>query len=123
MHHAIVWQRVEGALVFLAGLALFWHVDSGLQWWAALLIFFSPDLAFLGYVLGPRYGAAFYNAAHIYALGIVLLTIGTVVSMPPLIGVGALVLAHSGFDRMLGYGLKSPDSFSITHLGRIGQVK
>lgn len=34
---------------------------------------------------------------------------------------GALWLAHSGFDRMLGYGLKSPEGFSITHLGRIGR--
>lgn len=123
MQYAVIWQRVEGALVFLAGLALFWHADSSLQWWAALLIFFSPDLTFLGYILGPRYGAAFYNAAHIYALGIAILTLGIVTAMPPLVGVGALLLAHSGFDRMLGYGLKSPESFSITHLGRIGQAK
>jgi hypothetical protein len=40
---------------------------------------------------------------------------------PLLVVLGALWLAHSGFDRMLGYGLKSPDGFSFTHLGRIGK--
>lgn len=30
-------------------------------------------------------------------------------------------LAHAGFDRMLGYGLKSPEGFTVTHLGTIGR--
>jgi hypothetical protein len=30
-------------------------------------------------------------------------------------------VAHIGFDRMLGYGLKYPTAFSDTHLGRIGR--
>lgn len=32
------------------------------------------------------------------------------------------MLAHSSLDRVLGYGLKYPDSFSHTHLGRIGRT-
>jgi hypothetical protein len=35
--------------------------------------------------------------------------------------VGALWFAHAGFDRLLGYGLKSPEGFSFTHLGQIGK--
>ena len=32
-------------------------------------------------------------------------------------------LAHIGFDRAIGYGLKYPSDFRDTHLGRIGQAK
>lgn len=38
---------------------------------------------------------------------------------PPL----ALIWAGNiGFDRMLGFGLKYPQGFGYTHLGRIGAV-
>jgi len=30
-------------------------------------------------------------------------------------------LAHIGFDRALGYGLKYASGFGFTHLGRIGK--
>jgi Domain of unknown function (DUF4260) len=32
-------------------------------------------------------------------------------------------LAHIGFDRALGYGLKYEVGFSFTHLGRVGKTK
>ena len=31
-------------------------------------------------------------------------------------------LAHIGFDRALGYGLKYASGFGFTHLGRIGKA-
>ncbi|HTE67028.1 MAG TPA: DUF4260 family protein, partial [Candidatus Binatia bacterium] len=34
---------------------------------------------------------------------------------------GAIVFAHVGMDRTLGYGLKLPTDFRDTHLGRIGR--
>jgi hypothetical protein len=34
---------------------------------------------------------------------------------------GIVLFGHSAFDRILGYGLKYPDSFNNTHLGRIGK--
>lgn len=120
---AIRWQRFEGALLFAAGLALFWQLPGTLPLWAAFLIFFVPDLSFLGYLAGPRAGAFCYNAVHIYAFGGVCLAIGLIISVPLLAALGALWLAHSGFDRMLGYGLKSPEGFGVTHLGRIGKSR
>ena len=40
----------------------------------------------------------------------------------PLAVAAALILAgHIGFDRMLGYGLKYPDAFGHTHLGKLGK--
>ena len=115
------WQRIEGALVFLAGLSVYLFVANVLPWWAAILLFFAPDLSFAAYALGDRFGAAVYNAAHIYGLGAVLIAAGLVLGAAMPLALGALWLAHSGFDRMLGHGHKSPAGFAITHLGRIGR--
>lgn len=117
---AVNWQRFEGGLIFLSGLLIYWQYADLMPWWAAVLVFFAPDLSFAGYAFGARVGSLVYNAVHIYALGAVLIALGLFGSMPMLVGLGALWLAHSGFDRMLGYGLKSAEGFSFTHLGRIG---
>tara|TARA_R110002051_G_scaffold141578_1_gene214778 strand:- start:24655 stop:25017 length:363 start_codon:yes stop_codon:yes gene_type:complete len=116
------WQKVEGALIFIVSIGLFTYIDNGLSWWMALLIFFAPDLSFAGYLLKKKVGAFCYNFAHIYALGAVLFMIGITQNMPQLGAVGALWLGHSGFDRMLGYGLKTDEGFAFTHLGKIGKI-
>jgi hypothetical protein len=100
---------------------LFWRAYFDFTWWAALVTFFAPDLSILGYVLGPRVGANCYNTVHLYAFGAALLAAGLIGSIPHLAAIGALWLAHAGFDRMLGYGLKSPQGFTFTHLGIIGR--
>ncbi|HVE22224.1 MAG TPA: DUF4260 domain-containing protein [Acidocella sp.] len=121
MVRAVLWQRVEGLIIFAVGLLLFWHWNNTMSWWGALLVFFAPDLSLFGYLLGQRTGASFYNMVHVYAFGAVALAIGLVMPLPLFVLLGALWLAHSGFDRMLGYGLKLPEGFSFTHLGRIGK--
>lgn len=118
---AVLWQRVEGALLFATGILLFWRGGHDFSVWQALLIFFVPDLSMLGYALGPKVGAFCYNTVHVYALGASLLAAGLIGSLPDLAAIGALWLAHSGFDRMLGYGLKSAQGFAFTHLGKIGR--
>lgn len=123
MPKLILWQRVEGLLVFVAGLALFWQLGGDLPWWAAIALFFAPDLSFLAYAMGPRIGALVYNGVHIYGFGAALLALGLVAAIPLLAELGALWLAHSGFDRLFGYGLKSDEGFSVTHLGRIGKAR
>ncbi|MHA6688957.1 DUF4260 domain-containing protein [Devosia sp. A449] len=117
----VIWQRFEGALVLVGALVLFWQLDSGWAWWLAIPVFFAPDLSFLAYAFGPRVGAVGYNIVHIYGFGLVLLAAGSVFAVPALAACGALFLAHAGFDRMLGYGLKALEGFSLTHLGRIGK--
>ena len=92
-----------------------------MSWWVALLIFFAPDLSFIGHVLGARRGAFVYNVAHIYAFGTAFLASGLAFAIPILATVGALWLAHAGFDRLFGYRLKSPVGFSFTHLVQIGK--
>jgi Domain of unknown function (DUF4260) len=111
--------RLEGAAVFAAAAALYAH--AGLSWplFAALIL--APDLAMLGYLLGPRLGAGAYNVAHTYALALPLALAGVFMGRPAVLAVGLIWVAHIGFDRALGYGLKYPSGFGDTHLGCIGR--
>ena len=113
------WLRAEGAAAFAAGLAGFLFL--GLPWWAFALLLIVPDISMVGYVRGPRLGAILYNVAHDLATGVAIAGIGLVIGSGPVAAAGAILVAHSGMDRIAGYGLKFPDSFHDTHLGRIGR--
>lgn len=73
-----------------------------------------------GYLAGNKTGAWIYNLAHTYAAALTLLAIGLVTDHRAFFGVGLIWCAHIGFDRVMGYGLKSPEGFRFTHLGKIG---
>jgi hypothetical protein len=121
----ILWQRIEGALVFVAMLVVLISIDASSSFaplWVMALLFFAPDLSFVGYLAGPRIGAAVYNLVHLYGFGIALIGLGFLAGPNlDLVILGMLWAAHAGFDRMLGYGLKEPTAFTDTHLGRIGR--
>lgn len=95
--------------------------NEELAWWAAFLWFFAPDLSFAAYLAGARVGALGYNAVHVYGFGVAVIAGGLIFGCPLAVALGWLWLGHSGFDRMLGYGLKLPSGFQDTHLGRIGK--
>ena len=118
--NTIVWQRIEAAIVLGAAIVLFAYLDHSLPWWLAVILFFVPDVSFAGYALGPRVGAVVYNLVHVYALGMVLLAVGFAMGSETVAALGALWMGHAGLDRMLGFGLKSPEGFKLTHLGPIG---
>ena len=44
---------------------------------------------------------------------------GAVGDWPVVVAIGLVWLAHIGFDRVLGYGLKYPEGFKETHLQRV----
>ncbi len=121
MKSEILWQRVEAALIFLTGIWVYDSLGGGLAWWLLLPVFFAPDLAFAAYLCGPRFGAFCYNLVHFYGFGLLLLVLGSLTGSTLLMLLGALWFAHSGFDGMLGYGLKTADGFQHTHLGMIGR--
>lgn len=110
--------RLEG-LMLLAGMMLLYAL-SGESWWLFAILFLAPDLSFAGYLAGPRIGAIVYNAAHSYLAPTALMMAGFALAFPLALAVGTIWLAHIGFDRALGYGLKYPAGFGFTHLGRIG---
>lgn len=111
--------RLEGAVVLLAALAAYAHLGGSWGWFAAL--FLVPDLTLLGYLAGPRVGAALYNAGHSYLAPALLAAVALAVTGPGVALSGALIwVAHIGFDRMAGYGLKYGGRFADTHLGVVG---
>lgn len=106
--------RLEGAALFAGAVLLSWHGDYSWLWFA--LLFFAPDLAMVGYLGGPAIGAAAYNAVHATVLPIALATFGVLAGEEFGVAVALTWLAHIGFDRLLGYGLKHAEGFKITHL-------
>lgn len=120
-------QRVEGGAGAALAMAATITITPGL-WWFPLALFLAFDLSMVGYARSTALGAALYNAVHTYVWPTVL---GGAALLANLSAPGAarwlalVALAwafHVGVDRALGYGLKLPDAFTHTHLGRIGRT-
>jgi hypothetical protein len=103
-------------------LAVFVFAHLPFAWWVLPATFLLPDLSMLGYLAGPRVGAASYNLAHHKALAIAVGVAGWALGLPALTLAGTVLLFHSAFDRLLGYGLKYATGFQDTHLGRVGKA-
>jgi Domain of unknown function (DUF4260) len=118
----ILLQRLEGLVLFLASIyAIYAWIVLGGAWWLFLLLLLTPDISMLGYLVNARVGARIYNVVHSYPLPAASLALGLWLNIPMLTFAGVLVLAHIGWDRTLGYGLKLGSSFQDTHLGKIGR--
>jgi hypothetical protein len=115
------WLRLEGVAAFVAGLAIYGWLGG--PWFLLLPLLLVPDLSAIGYLRDPRLGAFTYNLVHNWALGLALLGLGLATQIAPMAIAGAILIAHVGMDRAVGYGLKLPTSFQDTHLGRIGREK
>jgi hypothetical protein len=115
------WLRIEGVAAFVAGLAIFGA--TGGPWLLALPLLLVPDISMIGYLRGPRLGAITYNLVHNWALGLGVLGLGIWSGVDGVTLAGAILVAHVGMDRAMGYGLKLPTSFQETHLGRIGKAR
>ena len=111
--------KLEEFFLFGLSLFLFSQLDYGWGWYALLLL--APDLSMIGYLANPQVGAWTYNFIHHKGLAVALYVLGSVIPIPWLMFAGTLLLGHSSLDRVFGYGLKYPDSFQNTHLGRIGK--
>ena len=109
--------RVEGVALFALSVLLYW-VNGG-SWLLFGVLLLAPDLSMLGYLAGPKVGAAIYNAFHTYAMPAVVGALGMIFASPLMVAVALIWFAHIGMDRILGYGLKYPTSFKDTHLERV----
>ena len=106
--------RAEGAAVLAA--SVWAYALAGGGWWMFAVLLLAPDLFMLGYLRGPRLGAAAYNLGHTYLVPLGFLALGQVAGAGLLTALGLIWAAHIGLDRMLGYGLKHPWGFKATHL-------
>lgn len=112
--------RLEGLSIFIAASVAYSQFGPG--WGTFALFFLTPDLSFLGYLAGPKIGAVSYNVAHSLVGAVACFVASLVFPIPLLLTAGIIWVAHIGFDRALGYGLKYSVGFGFTHLGRIGRV-
>ena len=110
----------EGAALLIVAVILYARVGD--SWWSFAILFLAPDVSFLGYLGGARTGAIVYNAAHTLVGPLLLAGAGLVLSVDILVALALIWVAHIGFDRLLGYGLKYAAGFGFTHLGRIGRT-
>lgn len=113
--------RGEGVAVFIFALLI--YSTLGFSWKSFAILFLIPDIAFLGYLVNKRIGAIAYNTTHSYVGAILCTGLGYFYHIETLLLLGVIWVAHVGFDRMLGYGLKYSDGFGYTHLGLIGKAK
>lgn len=111
--------RLEGLAAFAAALAFYAH--GGFSWTVFAILFLAPDLSMVAYLVGPRAGAFGYNLMHTYSLALGLALAGFFGGAPVATALGLIWIAHIGFDRALGYGLKYGTGFGHTHLGRTGK--
>jgi Domain of unknown function (DUF4260) len=112
--HPRLLLHLEGAAVLIASLVAY-HWSHG-SWMQFALLFLAPDLAMLGYLGGVRAGAITYNAAHTYTGPLALAVFDAASNRLAVFTLALIWIAHIGFDRMLGYGLKYPTRFKDTHL-------
>ena len=106
--------HVEGAAFLIVSVGAY-YVSHG-SWLQFALLFLAPDLAMLGYLGGVRAGAIAYNAAHTYTGPLALAVCAAASNRLAIFTLALIWIAHIGFDRMLGYGLKYPTRFKGTHL-------
>jgi Domain of unknown function (DUF4260) len=109
--------HLEGGAVL--AMAVILYARHGGNWWLFALLLLAPDLFALGYLAGPKTGAAVYNLVHTYLLPALLASFGLLTGNALAIDIALIWFAHIGADRMLGYGLKYPTMFKDTHLNRV----
>jgi hypothetical protein len=110
--------RLEEFAMLVLALYLFSLLNY--PWWLFAVLFLTPDIGMLGYVVNTKTGAVTYNIFHHKGIAIALYLVGIFLNKPLFMFVGLLLFAHSSFDRIFGYGLKFSDNFKHTHLGLIG---
>jgi hypothetical protein len=121
MTDPVLVQRLEGAALAVAATLAFFYL--GFPWWAFLVLLVAVDLFALGYLAGPRPGAVVYNLGHSLILPAAAVVTYCLTGAPQLLALASVWLAHIGIDRALGFGLKHPQAFGLTHLGSIGKQR
>ena len=109
--------HIEEAILFLLTLFAYQHLHY--SWLLFAILFLTPDLFMLGYLLSVSVGAALYNLVHPLTLPLALLLVSYIQHWTVATAIGLIWTAHIAFDRLLGYGLKYPTYFKDTHVQHI----
>jgi Domain of unknown function (DUF4260) len=109
--------HIEEAVLLILTLFAYQHLHA--SWLLFSILFLTPDLFMLGYLVNTRLGAAIYNLAHTLTLPIALLLASYIQHWHLAAELALIWIAHIAFDRLLGYGLKYPTHFKDTYLQHI----
>jgi len=112
-----LYLQLEGLVALIVATGIYQSLH--LSWWFYGILFFTPDVFMLGYLINIRIGALIYNLGHTYATPVLVLGMGWLLGSNTLFAVGLIWCAHIGFDRLLGYGLKCDSGFKDTHLQKV----
>ena len=111
--------KLEEAAMTIMAIYFLSRYNLGLPVWLWVLLFFTPDIGMLGYLIDAKVGAVVYNLFHHKGIAIAIAMLGYYLHSDVWVAIGILLFAHASFDRILGYGLKYSDSFKNTHLGSL----
>lgn len=109
--------HVEGGAICFATCVIYHYLHGSWLWFAALLL--VPDISMFGYMINKKVGAMAYNFVHTYTVPIFLSLVLWLVGQTSQVWLALIWMAHIGFDRLLGYGLKYETAFKDTHLNRV----
>ncbi|MCA9917216.1 MAG: DUF4260 domain-containing protein [Anaerolineales bacterium] len=109
--------HLEGAAVLIT--ALIFYGQNGYSWWLFALLLLAPDISAVGYLHSQTIGSLGYNTVHTYILPIALTLLSLLLNWTLGLQLALIWLAHIGMDRLVGYGLKYPDGFKITHFNKV----
>ena len=113
-------KRIAYALLGLAaaGLGIYLLVARQATWWPLVVFAIAPDLTFLlsfgpGLQRGQLHPRAvpFYNAVHRFWAPAFLVVVAYVLHSDAWVAAGLAWVAHIGFDRSLGFGLRTREGF------------
>jgi hypothetical protein len=108
--------RLEGLGYLILTCALYQYLNF--SWTQFALYFLVPDIAILVYVFtNARAGMIAYNLTHSSIGASIAGLLGILLHQTLFMQISLIWFAHIGFDRVLGYGLKFPIGFRVTHLG------
>jgi hypothetical protein len=120
MKKTTLYLRIEAGLIFVACLYIYHYLHFNLLLFVVLLL--VVDVFMIGYVTkNNATGALVYNLGHSFIIPALVIVLGLMTGSDLLIGGSIIWVAHIGFDRALGYGLKLDSGFNDTHLGKIGK--
>ena len=109
--------RIEESALLIAAIFAYQHLHY--SWLLFAILFLTPDLFMLAYLVNPRLGAATYNLVHTLTLPLALLLASYVEHCHLPTELALIWTAHIALDRLLGYGLKYPTFFKDTHLQHV----
>ena len=93
-------------------------VSQHTSWWQLVVFAMAPDISlFFGMSAGlgrgqlhPR-AVPFYNAVHRFWVPAFLVVVAVLLHQLAWAAAGLAWIAHIGFDRSLGFGLRTPEGF------------